>query len=290
MVARQNAKMMRHYRIMNELDGTAIDNKKHLEQIISNVASLPTWSLVQIGLPDHLQQRLDEKPKWDLMDQCPDTGNCSLHFAASIPRKKMLGSLLHARLNQKLQNLKKQTPLHIAVDREDLLTVEVLLRHPPCPFDVQDHYGRRPLKLAHEKQNFAIAVALVEAGSALEPQDRTYLDPTFLEAVKLRKAKVAEELIQAGADHLRPGVDGRTAKQIALSLEDHDMLRVLDRNKSVFVPLKPSRTSTLSTNFGDGSSDDEDKNEVFSTPPGSPLKSHFQGPDLSKPAFVARPR
>ena len=287
-VARQNAWKTTHYRIMSELDSSAAPDQKPLEQIVSHVASLPTWSLAHIGLFDHVQARLASKSQWNLMDRCPDTGNSALHFAALHPRKKLLEVLLQANFDQSALNFKKQNPLHIAIERGDLLTVELLLRYPPYPLEAEDEYRRRPLKLAHERGYFAIAVALVEVGAVLDSRDRTYIDPTFLEAVKLGKAQVAETLIRHGADHLRTGQDGVSARQIAKANEDVEMLRVLDRNKSFFVAAVPMRNGALCE---DESGGDEEREEVeeWATPPASPVEVKFHRPEMSKPMFVARP-
>ena len=244
MVARQNAWLDLHHKIIHKLDDSTPTGTLS-EQVTSNAATLPTWSLVYVGPSSQAEQRLKEKSGWDFHDRCPDTGNGALHFAAKVPRRKLLELLLQDKSDQRVCNFKKQTPLHVAVETGNFKTVKILLNYPPCPLESKDEYGRRPLKLAQETGFFAIAVALLEAGSDVDPYDHRYLNRTFLEAVKQGSATVAKILLEHGADHLRPGADGISALTIAHSHRDEEMLSILYSHRFILRAPMPSQDGAL---------------------------------------------
>ena len=271
MVARENAWKTAHYRIMNLLDPPA------KEQAITHAEQLPMWSLVHIGLFEQVKQR-QEGGTAKMLDQDPDTGNTALHYGVLDPRQKILEFLLGAGVSQSCTNHEGRTPLHLAVVHGNLLLTEVLLTYPNPPLLAKDSLGCDVLELAHRSEfewRHLIAVALIKAGAEVDPDDRTNIQRTFMEAVKQGETKVASYLIGKGADILYPGDDGLTAKQIALTRSDVDMLGILRKHKSFFIPI---------TCDGPDSGDEGDPVSPAASENG-PLSI---GPDLSKPAF--RPR
>ena len=245
-VARQNATSMRHLRCIALLDDSSLDIAKK-EQIVSRAKELPSWSLVSLG--DHpdfsseLDRRIGEGDKGDLMDQDPDTGNTALHIAASKARMKILEKLLVTSTKQDCQNHAGETPLHLAVScnhKNSLDAVKLLLKHAPSPLTLRDQSGFTPLQIALRRSRFDVAVALLEAGDDVKEVTNTSLHSTFIQAVELRNIKVAEILLKHGADQLRPGSEGYTARQIARAYEDAEMLKMLNENENLFVPVRPS--------------------------------------------------
>lgn len=284
-VARQNANSMSHFHSMALLDPSLRPAKP--EQINPHARDLPTWSLAKIGGPElssELQTR--EKDRWDLTEQDPDTGNSALHFAVSIPRIKFLESLLTAGVQQDCINHARQTPLHLAVSgdhRRCLEVIKLLLQHPKTPLASRDERGFTPLQVALRLSRFTTAVILLEAGADIQDIEYTFLHYIFIHAVELQNVKVAKMLIEHGADQLKPGPQGITARQIAREHGNVEMLRVLNKNKSFFIPIR-------SPNIDDDSDDDGDKGkeEMWATPPQSPITIKTVGPDTMKLAFVAR--
>ena len=290
-VARQNANSMRHFRSMTLLDPSSSTMKP--EQIKSHAKDLPLWSLANIGGPDltsELKKRINEKDKCDLMD--PDTGNSALHFAASVPRIKVLEALLASSVPRDSRNNEGQTPLHLAVvcDIRKCIDATMLLLHTtPSLLALRDRRGYTPLQISLRRSRFAVAVALLEAGADVDEVTNMFLHPTFVQAVELKNVKVAEMLIERGADQLKPGPLGLTARQIARELGDTEMLRVLNENESLFIPVKPPSIHDCRDDEANGRYlSDSEEEESWDTPPQSPTTTKASSSDMPKPGIVTR--
>ena len=138
-----------------------------------------------------------------------------------------------------MPNHLKRTPLHLAASSRDPDLTELLLQHSPN-LDFPDIVGLTPLVTAQKQENYDTVVFLIAAGASTRDCHRAHIQRTFFAAVELGYADVAGKLIAKGADHLRQNPRGLTAKQIALANGDVDMLRVLDMQKSFFLPLRSS--------------------------------------------------
>ena len=225
-----------------------------LNECLPPLNSLPTWCLAKSKYLDSLQQRIlrrskengsgcsattDQGVRFDLVDQNPDTGDTALHYAITNKQPKILHWLLEANIPVDLPNHLNRTPLHLAAISRDSDLTEMLLQHSPN-LDLPDIVGLTPLLTAQKQENYDIAALLIAAGASTRDCHRAHIQRTFFAAVELGYADVAGKLIANGADHLRQNLRGLTAKQIALSNDDVEMVRVLDMQKSFFLPLRSS--------------------------------------------------
>lgn len=225
-----------------------------LSERLPPLTSLPIWSLAKSNRLDILQEEIirrgkednsgcgattDQAVTFDLVEQNPDTGDTALHYAITNEQPKILRWLLEANVPVDLPNHLKRTPLHLAANSRDPELTEMLLQHSPN-LDFPDIVGLTPLLTAQKQEKYDIAVLLIAAGASTKDCHRAHIQRTFFAAVELGYADVAGKLIAKGADHLRQNTQGLTAKQIALAHDDVDMVRVLDMQKSFFLPLRSS--------------------------------------------------
>lgn len=220
-----------------------------LSECLPPLTSLPTWSLAKSNHLDILQQRImrrddsgcsattDQVVRFDMVDQNPDTGDTALHYAIIDKQSEILRWLLEANLPVNLLNHLNRTPLHLAASSRDPELTEMLLQHSPN-LELPDIIDLTPLLTAQKQENYDIAVLLIAAGASIKDCHRAHIQRTFFAAVELGYADVAGKLIAKGADHLRQNPRGLTAKQIALAHDNVDMVRVLDTQKSYFMPLR----------------------------------------------------
>ena len=270
---------------------------------------LPTWSLAKLGLVDLIKKRITDKdPR--LSDTDPDTGNTAVHCAIIHRHRDILTALLDAKICLDQPNHVLRTPLHLCAYLDDRKSNAILLSYSPS-LDLTDKWSKTALLTAQNLGNYYIAVALIAAGAAIDEAYRVHIDRTFFTAVELGDADVVEKLIAKGADVMGFNTDGVNARQVASGNQDDDMIKVLERHRSDFFAYRSytqrsedfaSATSSPATTplVGSGS-------PVFVSPPGSfakkisfpprvvsigssPPPPPAAGPDLSKPAFRARPR
>ena len=206
---------------------------------IPDVTSLPTWSLAKLGLIDTITARLGRGLE-TLEQKDPDSGDTPLHYAVLASHYPILALLLSAHVSPNPTNDLGRTPLHLAIYRSDLPAIDSLILH-NADLTLQDTWHQTPLVLAQNLEKYDIAVMLLVGGAQIDPAQRSYLQPTFTAAVAMGKALVVEYLIAKGADHLRPDMDGFTARQIALANEDQEMLAVLKRHRSEYFPLRTDK-------------------------------------------------
>lgn len=284
-----------HLQIMHLLDGAESTMEISSGDLVPHANLLPTWSLAKLGLIELIKERLEKDLKI-LEEKDPDSNDTPLHYAVMRQDPEILHLLLEAHVSPDCVNDLGRTPLHIAVLLEDTDAVKKLLLYHP-DLTKQDAWRQTPLKSAQSCGFYYIAVTLIDflidTGAKVDDSPRIHLQPTFMAAVRLGNTKVVEYLINKGADHLREE-NGVTPKQIALLNDDADMLRVLNKHKSVYLPL---RTNTQrSEDYISATS--SPASTPASTPPATPATpvlnspstpSSLTGPDLSKPAFRPRP-
>jgi ankyrin repeat protein len=116
------------------------------------------------------------------------------------------------------------TPLHWAVQRNDLVTIDHLIAA-RSPVNASNFYGVTPLWLAASNGNAAAAGRLLKAGA--DPNlGRAAGDTPLMMAARAGKVDVVNLLIAAGADvHARESTRGQTALMWAAHQGNAEVIR-----------------------------------------------------------------
>ncbi|KAL7805227.1 ankyrin [Trichoderma aethiopicum] len=158
-------------------------------------------------------------------------GKTALHYAAALKVPEILSLLLEvsgANLNAEDHN--GTTPLHEASLQGRPLNVEKLLQG-KVEYTKLDKDGHSPLELASEAGHTVTARAL------LPLYDRAHITASFLKAVSANNVKMAELLMDAGADMNAVLSDtGLTALHIGASRSDARLVQALLLRKAELNP------------------------------------------------------
>ena len=177
--------------------------------------TLPLWSVVKQGHTGLIAEILASKSQDPF---APDlgTGYTALHWAVKADRIDILKKLLDltkGNLSLDSADYCKRTPLHHAVIQDNLPAVKLLVRY-HATLDLLDAWADTALDIWQPNQNYSTAIALIEAGAAIN-KDKIDVQSMFFDAVELGSLKAIQALINKGADVLAKNDEGMTAMQIA---------------------------------------------------------------------------
>ncbi|MGZ6254877.1 MAG: ankyrin repeat domain-containing protein [Candidatus Chromulinivorax sp.] len=96
------------------------------------------------------------------IDYQDEGGSTFLHHAILLQSPRILATLLDLGANANLQDIKNSTPLHVAVDTNNLPAVQLLLTYPDINIFVEDESGDTPLDKARKSRLDDIEYFLIQ--------------------------------------------------------------------------------------------------------------------------------
>lgn len=120
-------------------------------------------------------------------------------------------------------------PVIDAAKTGDADRIRALLKDNMTTAGQADPLGRTALHYAARLGYLPVVEELIGAGVPVDPFDEDGFTP-LIRAVEFGHAGIAELLMRAGADPLRPLPDGRNARSIAATSDNPTMLRLFDDN------------------------------------------------------------
>jgi ankyrin repeat protein len=143
----------------------------------------------------------------------------------------------------KLKNLQGQTPLHLAAQEDNLVSLSRLIDgYGVAKIDPIDEEGRTPLFYAIQKKKTKNAALLIKKGANLHHKDHLQITPLIL-ACKLGNYPIIRELVKYGADINQKG-----------GLDFISPLTVSFSSKSEEIPLFLIKEGAQIKNFGESQS------------------------------------
>ena len=168
------------------------------------LSSLPPWSLVQKHQDAFLLAQLAAgtlNPS-SLCAPDPDTGCTALHYAVTTSNIPLLSALLsHSSPSSPIinsQDFFARTPLFLAAYFDKADPLRVLLAH-GANWRITNAFGDTPLDAALGRQDWEVALALVEAG-AMVSKRKGGMPALLAAAVREGRPKAVRELMKQGAD------------------------------------------------------------------------------------------
>ena len=167
----------------------------------------------RFGRLDHVQYLLEvckEDP-----NQTDDRGSTALHMACKAGHVNCVSFLLEKGAKPNLQDFQGNTPLHNACEAQAEECISALLHYGEVDSDIQNFYNETPLFLIAELGNEKCVDILLEAGEADADMpcehDQT---PLFIACAANDNLRCASVLLHAGADPMKPTIEGKTALDV----------------------------------------------------------------------------
>ncbi len=167
-------------------------------------------------------------------------GRTVLHVAAASGNVELTEYLLEQGLDPDSPDWRKHTPLHLAAERGQVGTIELLIRKgadvsakavdPPAVSGGEpgERQGFTPLHSAAEAGRVEAIGALVKGGADVNRGTDRNVTPLMIAVTRGHPAAV-KALLTHGADASVKAFDGRTAHDIAESIQNPEIAGILKR-------------------------------------------------------------
>ncbi|HSW75416.1 MAG TPA: ankyrin repeat domain-containing protein [Candidatus Saccharimonadales bacterium] len=231
------------YNYKNRIGNTALHTatEKNLPQYITDLlqrgadvqaenseGETPLLMAIKYDFKESLRAILsDTLYKYEFMrDQRDKDGNIPLHYAAQhTSDKKIIDILLDKGFDPHTINKRKETPMIVATQYDNLPIVQSLVEH-KVNMEQPNHNGFTPLLLATSLNYNDIAYFLIEAGARVNAQN-IWGQTSLMRAIKNNNLGLVKFLLEHGADTELKDDDKNTALLIAAYLGNTDAVNLL---------------------------------------------------------------
>jgi len=192
----------------------------------------PDWDYIgyiikELGLANRLSispQNKEYLKSWGLTKEYVDSFSL-LHWATWDDNEKLVEVLIKSGAKLDMQNIQKETPLHLAVQIGEKEIAKMLI-DAGAELDLQNKNEKTPLHLAVEYGYTNIAKMLIEVMKDLDIQGESKRSPLHI-AIRLGHTKMAKMLIEAGANVNLQDRSGQTPLHMAADYNNFDLAKLL---------------------------------------------------------------